>query len=113
MNITPDLVKTLPNFGTIKQVEAHNENAGHYFFSPGTRRFFRSRVHSNVYGGCVFVTSEKCAGFRGRNYPRAFTVRMIHENGSIDTVGEFQAFTTRHSAHFYARLIGEEINELR
>ena len=112
MNITPDLVKTLPNFGTIKQVEAHNENAGHYFFSPDTRRFFRSRIHSNVYGGCVFVTSEKLVT-RTKRYQRAFTVRMIHENGSIDTVGEFQAFTTRHSAHFYARLIGEEINELR
>ena len=102
----------LPNHRAIYQIRAHNQNNGYYFFNENTMRGFKSRVHSDVYGGCVFVTSEKNSSWRF-DHPRAYTVRMITENGSIETIGEFQGFDTRYSAHAHAKWVGEVIREQR
>ena len=109
-----ELAKTnsLPNHKWIEDVKTHNRVQGYYFFNTDTMRGFKSRVHENVYGGCVFVTSEKNSSWRF-DYPRAYTVRMITENGSIETIGEFQGFDTRYSAHAHAKWIGEVIREQR
>jgi len=102
----------LPNHSWIGAIKTHNTVQGYYFFNENTMRGFKSRVHSDVYGGCVFVTSEKNSSWRF-DYPRAYTVRMITENGSIETIGEFQGFDTRYSAHAYAKWVGEVISEQR
>ena len=102
----------LPNHSWIGAIKSHNTVQGYYFFNENTMRGFKSRVHSDVYGGCVFVTSEKNSSWRF-DYPRAYTVRMITENGSIETIGEFQGFDTRYSAHAYAKWVGEVISEQR
>ena len=109
-----ELAKTgnLPNHSWIGAIKTHNTVQGYYFFNENTMRGFKSRVHSDVYGGCVFVTSEKNSSWRF-DYPRAYTVRMITENGSIETIGEFQGFDTRYSAHAYAKWVGEVISEQR
>ncbi len=109
-----ELAKTgsLPTHRAIYQIKAHNQNNGYYFFNENTMRGFRSRVHSDVYGGCVFVTSEKHVTWR-TEYPRAYTVRIITINGDIKTIGEFQGFDTRYSAHAHAKWVGEIINEQR
>ena len=95
--------------------ELHERNGG-YFFTEGARRFFNSRIHSDVYGGCVFVTSEKNTswGFtpRGtyrRDNPRLYTVRYMDGDGNTHTVGDFQGFETRSKAHTFARNLGEWI----
>lgn len=46
-------------FDDLWDVEEANRRAGQHFFSPDTMRFFKSRVHSALYGGRFFVTSEK------------------------------------------------------
>ena len=92
-------------FRTIRQIKNYNSSTGHYFFEPSTMRFFSSRIHSDVYGGCLFVTSEK-----GSHQPtRLYTVRKIEEDGNIITVGEFQAFHSRYSAHAYAKESAKEL----
>ena len=92
-------------FSTIRQIQYHNALTGHHFFEPSSMRFFNSRIHSDVYGGCIFVTSERS----GWNAPRLYTVRKIEEDGGITTIGGFQAFRSRYAAHAYARETAKEL----
>lgn len=76
---------------TIRAVRAANRAIGHHFFSPDTMRFFNSRVESShVHGGKYFVTSER----READMPKRYTIRESLADGSIQTVGDFQAFDT-------------------
>jgi hypothetical protein len=78
----------------MESVKRANEKLGHYFFSPSTLRFFKSRVGTRVYYGRYFITSEQF----DYNSPRLYTIRIANDDGSIDTVGEFQQYTTRAAA---------------
>lgn len=70
---------------------------GGYWFSPGTLRFFRSRIHSvhrvEGTGQWLFVSSEQ--GPRG---PRAYTVRIMDDDGDIRNLGEFMGYATSRQA---------------
>lgn len=77
---------------SIDIIKARNEEIGHHFFSPSTMAFFDSIVYDETFG-YYFVTSEK-----GPSGVRAFTVRHQNEDGTIDTVGEFQQWPTLESA---------------
>lgn len=72
--------------------------ANGYFFSDGATRFFNSRYPQNAYrigDKAYFVTSEK---FDYKS-PRLFTVRFLDlKTGNVDTLGEFQAYTTKAQA---------------
>lgn len=79
----------------IRHYEKHPKNIGaNYFFSPGSKRFFNSRILDSVYPTkklVYFVTSEK---FDYKS-PRLFTIRAYNpKTGSIDTIGEFQQYKT-------------------
>lgn len=89
----------MPYFHTIQQIINANRNRGNHFFSKESMRFFSSRVHCEVYNGCYFVTSEK---FDWKS-PRLYTVRKANSDGTIETVGDFQAFDTRSKAHTFAK----------
>lgn len=96
---------TLPYFWRMYQLETYNDITGHYFFTPETMRSFKSRIQTvPPYGGRVFVTSEK---FDWKT-PRYYTVRCIRPCGGIDTIGEFQGFDTRQSAHRFAEKYAKE-----
>ena len=86
-------------FHNINEIIALNKRAGNHFFSKESMRFFSSRVHSEVYNGRFFVTSEK---FDWKS-PRLYTVRKIESDGSITTIGDFQGFDTRSKAHTFAK----------
>jgi len=90
---------TMPYFWRMYQLERFHWSRGYHFFSPDTMRFFSSRIQSlPPYKGRVFVTSERM----NWNTPRYYTVRVIQPTGNIETIGEFQGFTTRQSAHRFA-----------
>lgn len=96
------------------EVRQANSQLGHYFFDAGTLRFFRSRVHDDLYGGRYFVTSERDEGFgvlgAAWGGERRYTVRRANGDGSIDTVGEFGQYGSRSGAHAAAaRLASEEV----
>lgn len=80
-------------FETVSQIKAANRAAGQHWFSPSTTAFFKSRVESGVINGRYFVTSE-C----GPDQVRAFTIREADADGSINTVGEFQGYSTAKQA---------------
>lgn len=83
---------------TLAQVKRHNQAIGHHWFESGTMRFFRSRVSETVYPGGYFVTSEQ-----GPDGVRRYSVRQCVD-GSISTVGEFQAYRTAAQAHRAAQM---------
>mgnify|MGYP001258754630 FL=1 len=102
---------TMPYFWRMYQLENHNRNTGHHWFSADSKRFFSSRVQTiPPYKGRVFVSSEL-----GSHQPdRRYTVRCIRPDGGIDTIGPdpdcggFQYFGTRQSAHSYAKAYAAE-----
>ena len=101
----PMTSSTMPYHWEMFQLMRHNTYAGFKFFAPDSKRFFRSRHQGGPpYKGRVFVTSEKS----GWNAPRYYTVRCIRPDGGIDTIGEFQGFSTRYNAHAYAKAYAAE-----
>ena len=99
-----DLAPNLPTYKYISQIKYASKAIGSHFFSEGAMRVWGSRIHSQVYGGCIFVTSETRPFFA-----RAYTIRMIDSTGSIRTIGEYQEHDTRYSAHSYAKYLGDII----
>jgi len=112
MTFTKQQVKNLANVNQVFQLKRIHESNGGHFFSEATMRAFSSRIHSDVYGGCVFVTSEKNRSWRYK-YPRLYTVRYMDSTGYTRTVGEFQGFETRSKAHTFAKNIGIKIDQVR
>ena len=112
MTFTKEQVKNMANVNQVFQLKRIHESNGGFFFKEDTMRSFSSRIHSDVYGGCVFVTSEKNSSWR-YEYPRLYTVRYMDSTGNTRTVGEFQGFETRSKAHTFARRIGIEIEQMR
>ena len=96
---------TMPYHWTMSHIKSFCWNRGSHFFAPDTMRFFSSRIQSTPpYKGRVFVTSERCSW----NHPRLYTVRVVKPSGHIETVGDFQEFHSRQSAHAYAKAYAAE-----
>ena len=88
----------------------HKCPAGHWF-DKGTMRFFASRLAQTGYeneqsGEVFFVTSEQDK-FRDTN-PRLYSVRVQRATGEIDTIGEFQGYSSRRVADREARRLANE-----
>ena len=113
MTFTKKQVKNLANASRVFQLKRLHESNGGYFFTDNNMRFSNSRVHDAVYGGCVFVTSEKAPSFRGSRHPRLYTVRYMDSDGNTHIVGDFQGFDTRSKAHTFAQNVGIQIDQVR
>jgi len=94
-------------FWTVGDIERAADRAGSHFFDRDSKRFFRSRILEGIHKGAGrliwFVTSEK-RGFDDAR--RGFTVRVFDtQTGSVDTPGDFNAYSTAAQAHGAARRI--------
>ena len=89
-------------YTSLTQIKQANKAAGFHFFDDRTMRFFGSRASRTIYNGCLFVTSEQ--NLRD-GQPRLYTIRRAMPDGSIETVGEFQQYTTREQAHAAAKAL--------
>lgn len=66
-----------------------------YWFDVGEMAFWNTRVHGrNLIAGKYFVTSERM----DRSRPWRYSIRRARPDGSIETVGEFQAYKTLETA---------------
>ena len=93
--------------------ERLNERKGFYWFTPGTMRFFNTRISECTFflgdGETFFVTSEQAPrSFEGTSAsyqaPRMYSVRAINwESGNVRTVGEFQEYSNRNTAVRWAK----------
>ena len=76
-----------------------SRNHGNYFFTPDTIRFWNSKVVAGMFPNNTFVTSED-------NYDRSktlYTARLYDwRTHSVETIGEFQAFSTMEDAINFA-----------
>jgi hypothetical protein len=87
--------------------DVERAHQGHWF-EPQAKRFFRSRLPQTAYrgvGGTFFVSSEQFVGSQGAA-PRAYTVRYVTDDGSIETAGPFNELS-RATAHRYARRLAD------
>ena len=69
------------------------------WFGEGATRFFGTRLHDVVYGGRVFVTSERDPLGTAWNGQRRYTVRRVTDDLRVETVGDFGAHATARAAH--------------
>ena len=104
---------TIGKFHSVSQIKATNARNGFYFFAPNSMRFFNSRVHDAVYGGCVFVTSERNDMPYSRPQARVYTVRIAMDDGSIETYGSMGDYATRSQAHAQAQWLGKALRNGR
>ena len=88
-------------------VKQANKDAGYYFFSRDTMRFFGTRIESTLYKNNTFITSDY-TGFERNN--RAYSVRVFHPETRIvntakfsDGQSTFNKFSTIESAREFAR----------
>ena len=91
------------NTPTIWDIRRAHAAAGFHFFDQAAMRFFGSRILPTVHTDghrVLFVTSER---YDDRT-PRLYTVREFDPTTArIDTVGDFQGYTTARQAHAAAR----------
>lgn len=84
---------------SIAAIRRRNHAAGLYWFSESTMAFFGGGVEPEVWdcpsGGWYFISSERRPD---SDEPRKWTIRLANPDGSIDTVGEFQAYATKADA---------------
>ena len=92
---------------TMADVKQANKDAGYYFFSKDTMRFFGTRIVSALYKNNTFITTDY-TDFERNN--RAYSVRVFHpETGIVDTAkfpdgkSTFNKFSTIESAREFAR----------
>ncbi len=90
-------------YTSMTQIKRANAKAGFHWFEPGSMSFFRSQIFSGIYGGQYFITSEQFSD----DTPRLYTIRQAFPDGSIDTVGEFQAYKTLLDAITVAKTLPE------
>jgi len=96
----------MTSIATIKEL---NKQAGYYFFSKDTMKFFASKVESKLYKSGYFITSEK-TGFS--SYNREYKVRLAKKdehgnfNGEIDNNPAKKTFHTKEEAKEWIKIFG-------
>ena len=93
---------------TMSDIRSLHKQAGGYFFSRETMKFWGSKIYPTVYKGNLFVTSEY-TGFERTH--RAFSVRQFNPNDPIsiqciklpDGSNTFNKFSTLESARDFAK----------
>lgn len=85
---------TAGGFSSMAEVKAANKALGHYWFSPSTMKFFKTKIETSLIRGRYFITSEMNFNNTGREY----TIREASSNGAINTIGEFQKYKTLKAA---------------
>jgi hypothetical protein len=81
-------------YRSIDDIQYANRLGGWFFFEASSMRFFRSRIADGIHGGRYFVTSEQF----DYQSPRLYTVREALPSGRVESVSEFQAFTSLRQA---------------
>ena len=91
-------------FYNIEQVKEANKIINHYFFSKSTMQFFKSKISSGIIhknNKMYFISSEQMQYSDGFREDRKYTIRIVSENGEVNTIGEFQQFKSLHKARTY------------
>jgi hypothetical protein len=101
-------MKTIGNFSYLSQIRSANRQIGNHWFDPDTLRFFKGKVYEGVYGGCVFVSSEKNDSPYSYPSPRKYSVRVAMEDGSIQSYA-FAMYDSKREADREAKWLGNAL----
>lgn len=74
------------SYKSVAKIRSANKAAGHHFFDKDALEFFRSAIYNDLYAGRYFITSEQFVASDGEEFPREYSVREAHDDGSITTV---------------------------
>ena len=91
------------SFKSISQFRQLNYQQGYHWFDASSMKFFGTRLHADLYGGCVFVTSDK-----QYNGDRKYSVRVGMKDGTINSYA-FVEYDTRSEAHREAKWLGSAL----
>lgn len=104
-------------WNTVEEIRQEAARTGSHFFDADSVRWFASRIHGDLYGGRVFVTSERDTSrfFPAWDGLRRYTVRVARyapgdSRLRIDTLGEFGEHATREEAHRAAAALADTVN---
>ena len=102
-------MKAIANHSTLSQIRSLNRMNGLHWFSPDTLRWFKGKVYEGVYGGCVFVSSEKENYSRFTPNPqRKYSVRVAMDDGTIQTYA-FAEYDSKRDADREAKWLGNAL----
>ena len=90
-------------YNTVAEIKRANKKEGYQFFNPQTMKFWGSKVYGQLYGGCVFVTSD-----RNFDYSTGYNIRVGMDDGSIHSYS-FGTLDTLEDAKAIAKRLGESI----
>lgn len=91
-------------FGSMSDVREAQLCAGFHWFGRDALSFFKSQLATDTYSGGFFVSSEK-----RDDEPRMYTVRRAMPNGAVETIGDFQAHSTKRAAIVALREAQEKV----
>jgi len=77
----------------ITEVKKANKSINHNWFAFDAMSFFKTKVETPILHGRYFITSEI-----NPSNEKAYSIRVVNDNGSIDTVGEFHSFISVETA---------------
>ncbi len=92
-------------------IAAANGGKSPEWFSQPSMHWFGTLLETPVYpvaDGAYFVTSERDTG---ADRPRKWSVRFCSDDGSVETIGEFQQYETSTEAHRAARGVALAVRE--
>ena len=103
-------------FASSGEIKVANRALGHHWFDNDTTSSFSSKLYPEIYGGRIFVSSERDRGvYTSHGFAQAagwarrrYTVRIARPDGSIDTVGEYGEYTSLARARRAAAKLAKE-----
>lgn len=92
------------HFRNMRELKAASKAAGEDWFTPAALEYFNGTVYDTLYGGCLFITSERPpidsrTGYQGK---REYTVRVALRDGTIESVSEFRQYANKARAESVA-----------
>lgn len=81
---------------SIADIKDANRRAGYHWFSAEAMRSFACKVYEPVFHGRFFISSEQDK-YRAGN-PREYSIRYCDNSGQIQTVGDFQQYSSKDKA---------------
>lgn len=96
------------HFRNMREIQKASNDAGQDWFTPAALEFFDGSVYNTVYGGCLFITSERPpAGSDGYRPRRGYTIRVALRDGTVESVSEFMQYGTQARAESVARSVAK------
>lgn len=85
-------------FNAEYEMKRFSDSFGYHWFDEDSKWFFRSKVGAIYHGESpadwnYFISSEQYE-FRGQRDTRRYTVHQLHIDGSVETIGEFQQYSS-------------------